>query len=90
MPEYLYKCENEHLEDVVHPMLWSTGVVCAVCDNLMWRVPQAVSVTWGGLAPSDGDLAPEIQQHLSTLDEQRADFEQIHDEHERRTDDTDD
>jgi hypothetical protein len=84
MPEYRYKDANGHKMDVVHPMAWSEPVICSTCGAEMWRVPQPVTVTWGGLAPSGGDLAPEIQQHLATADEQRDRFARAHEEHEGR------
>ena len=86
MPEYLYKDESGHTKKVIHRMMWSTAIVCTTCDAEMWRVPQRVTVTWGGLAPSAGDLAPDVQDIVNNADRNRAEFEEIHEHHERATD----
>lgn len=86
MPEYQYKDENGHVTTVTHRMLYSTGIVCTTCDAEMWRVPQPVLVTWGGLAPSAGDLAPDVQDIVNNADRNRAAFEEVHEKHERETD----
>lgn len=86
MPEYLYKDANGHTTSVVHPMMWSTGIVCTTCDLDMWRVPQPVTVTWGGLPPSAGDLSPGVRNMVDNADRNRAEFQEIHEKHERTTD----
>jgi hypothetical protein len=85
MPSYVYKCENGHTQDVIHRMLYTTGIVCVVCDARQWRVPQPITVTWGGLAPSGGNISPQVEAHINGADRARAEFEAVHDEHEKRT-----
>ena len=84
MPEYVYT-DGKHTKHATHPMEWSTGVICTLCGAEMWRKPQVAAVIWGGLPPSGGEPAPDIQQHLRNIDKSRDDFEREHDEHERRT-----
>ena len=84
MPEYLYTC-GRHSKHATHPMEWSTGVVCGLCGAEMWRKPQVVAVLWGGLPPSGGELAIDIQQHISNIDENRDAFAKEHEKHEQRT-----
>jgi hypothetical protein len=85
MGEYLYIDEQGHNLTVTHRMLYSSSVVCDACGAEMWRKPQPVSVTWGGLAPSGGELAPDVQELIDTAPERRAVFEAEHEAHERRT-----
>ena len=87
MPQYQYKDENGHMTTVTHRMMYSTGIVCTTCDAEMWRVPQSVMVTWGGLPPSGGDLAPDVQNIVNNADRNRAKFEETHENHERATSD---
>jgi hypothetical protein len=83
MPEYTYKDTSGHITSVTHRMLYSTAIVCTTCDAQMWRVPQSITVTWGGLAPSAGEPAPEVQDAIKNVDRNRAEFEEVHEEHER-------
>jgi hypothetical protein len=45
--------------------------VCPICDGQMWRKPQVVTVTWGGLKPSDGEHSPEFTNHINNIDQIR-------------------
>lgn len=85
MPEYLYTDELGHLSTVTHEMFYNGDVICDQCGAEMWRKPQPINVTWGGLAPSKGEVNPEVQHLLDTADERRAKFDAEHEEHERRT-----
>ena len=72
MPEYIYKDSN-HEVSVHHPMQYDEVVVCSVCGEEMWRVPQLVSVNWNGLPPSkETELSPEMK-HMIDNGEQRRD-----------------
>jgi hypothetical protein len=51
-------------------MFYTTGVICE-CGLEMWRKPQRVRVNWNGLRPSQGELAPDIQNMVNTEDERR-------------------
>lgn len=83
MPDYQYTDQNGHIYHATHRMLYSTGVTCTVCGAEMWRRPQPVMVSWGGLAPSQGDM-PLVGKHLiATADERRDAFLKLHEQHER-------
>jgi hypothetical protein len=84
MPNYTYT-DGMHTTTVTHRMLWSTAVVCATCGADMWRKPQAVTVLWGGMPPSGGELSLEIKQHMNNVDESRDKFSEEHEKHERET-----
>lgn len=85
MPTYTYIDANGHTETITEPMFCNAVHLCAACGLEMWRKPQAVSVTWGGLKPSGGYRSPEVQNLLDTVDERRDKLAQKHEEHERRT-----
>lgn len=71
MPEYIYLDNNHHTETVTHRMLYTTGIVCAACGLEMWRKPQPFLVNWGGIRPSQGELAPAIKEHIKRAPENR-------------------
>lgn len=84
MPEYTYIDSNEHRKEVVHRMLYSTGVICEICGEKMWRLPpRRVAVNWGGFSVSE--MSPEIQELYTDVDRKRDEFRERHDEHEKRT-----
>ena len=72
MPEYLYKCpwcgngSNER-----HSMEITSGVICRKCGAVMQKVPQMVSVNWGGNKPSDGGTPPLVSQMIADAPRQR-------------------
>jgi hypothetical protein len=68
-----------------HRMLYTTSIICGTCGAEMWRKPQPVTVTWGGLAPSGGEPSPAVQELLRTAPERRDAFEAEHEAHENRT-----
>jgi len=39
-------------------------ISCKECGGHMHRVPQAFSVNWGGLSPSQGEIHPNILNQL--------------------------
>ncbi len=86
MPNYKYKDASGHHTTVTHRMLYGTAVVCTTCDADMWRVPQRITVTWGGLAPSAGDLAPEVKAAINNEDRNRAASVKIQEAHDDKTD----
>lgn len=45
-------------------MLQSVETYCPECGQRMWRRPQSFLVNWNGPAPSQGDVAPAIKEHL--------------------------
>lgn len=60
MPEYTYT-DPQHHEAVMTISMKSTAVViCIACGAQMWRKPQLINVTWGGLRPSQGEIHPNI------------------------------
>ena len=85
MPEYLMLCRNGHKLNVNQHMATNERVICIECGSVMWRKPQVVRVNWNGLKPSQGELHPELKELVDTAPERRAEFEIVHEEHERRT-----
>ena len=83
MPEFIYVDENDHAQTVTHRMLYSTGIVCASCGLDMWRKPQSFAVNWSGLRPSQGELHPNVRDLIDGAPQRRAEFEGIHEEHEK-------
>ncbi|KPJ89946.1 MAG: hypothetical protein AMJ53_15260 [Gammaproteobacteria bacterium SG8_11] len=71
MPEYLYTDAEGHQVTKRHRMLYTTGIICDDCGGPMWRKPQPVAINWGGLAPSQGELAPELQRLTNESERQR-------------------
>lgn len=72
MPEYVYLDRNGHTWDLIRPMIDHEDVICEICGSVMWRKPQIFTVTWGGLAPSQGELNPEIKEHIEAAPENQA------------------
>ena len=85
MPNYTYTDENGHEFDCVLPYDFNDVIICTTCGAEMWRKPPSnVAVNWGGLSPSAMEsMSPEIASHMTDLDHKRAEFERIHDEHEK-------
>ncbi len=72
MPTYVYKCPESHYKEVLHRMLYSTGIVCD-CGEAMSRVPQVPSVVWGGLPPhKEHNIGPAAREVLDNYDANRA------------------
>lgn len=67
MPEYLYICPEGHPKPVNHRMDEDPTIICE-CGKKMHRKPQAVSVNWGGLKPSDVEQRPQVIQELVDRD----------------------
>lgn len=80
MPSYVYTCEQGHRIERRERMFYSTAVVCD-CGGEMHRVPQPFTVNWNGLAPSQGELHPNIRQHIENAPERR---EQVEAKYENR------
>ena len=74
MPEYIYICANGHELEVNEGMFCDAERICNQCDTVMWRKPMMPAVTWGGLSPSQGELAPVIQDIVDNEDENRANY----------------
>jgi hypothetical protein len=62
MPEYIYTDAYRHEQTATLPMTSTAVVICTACGAQMWRKPQPISVTWGGLRPSQGEIHPDIKQ----------------------------
>jgi len=71
MPEYVYTCVCKNELTVIEPMQVEKRPTCPKCGLTMWRKPQPFRVNWNGLKPSDGELPPEIRQHVDSADENR-------------------
>lgn len=84
MPEYIYS-DGQHRRTVTHGMTDMPPVYCTVCGALMHRVPQPVSITWGGNPPSKGGIHPLVEQLNATRDQRRDEFARKKEEHVKRT-----
>lgn len=73
MPEYIYRCVCKNEITVIEPMVidQKDRPTCPICGLMMWRKPQNVSVNWNGLAPSQGELAPALREHVLDADRRR-------------------
>ena len=74
MPEYTYICSEGHQRLVEEGMFSKVDYYCRDCGGKMWRKPQMPAVSWGGLRPSQGELAPAIQDMVSNEDENRDNY----------------
>lgn len=74
MPEYTYTDELGHIVTMTHKMMYNGPVHCTQCGGEMWKRPQLVAVTWGGLPPSSGELSPTIADHVRNADRNRDDY----------------
>ena len=73
MPEYTYICANGHERQVNEGMFSEVEIICK-CGEKMWRKPQMPAVVWGGLRPSQGELALSIQDMVDNEDENRDNY----------------
>jgi len=86
MPNYTYTDVNGHEFTVSRSFYDSDdGYVCDICGKDMHRAYQVPRINWGGLSPSQGEYHPEVQELLNTKDERRAQFDEEHEAHEKRT-----
>lgn len=85
MPEYSFRCRVcGHVTTVVQPMGAEHTAACEVCGGETHRLFGSPRVNWNGLAPSQGELAPAIREHIEHRQERREQFEEMHAAHERR------
>ena len=73
MPEYTYVCLEGHTKDIEKGMLEEVEVICR-CGEKMRRKFTMPHVSWGGLRPSQGELAPVIQDMVDNEDENRDNY----------------
>lgn len=74
MPEYIYICSEGHECTVEEEMNNKDEHICFICNEKMWRKPQMPAVNWGGLKPSQGELAYSIQDMVDNEDENRDNY----------------
>ena len=74
MPEYIYICANGHELEVKEGMFCDDERLCNECRTAMWRKPNMPAVNWNGLKPSQGELAPVIQDMVDYEDENRDNY----------------
>lgn len=74
MPEYTYKDANGHVVTMTHEMMYNGPVHCTLCGGEMWKVPQIVAVTWGGLPPSQENIHPNIAGHIRNVERNRDEY----------------
>lgn len=73
MPDYIYRCVNGHETSVTEPMFAQSEIICG-CGLAMWRKPQIVGVTWGGLPPSRAGMSPVVQDMIDGADKRRDEY----------------
>ena len=82
MASYTYTDESGHMQAVQHGMIDNPVIVCA-CGLDMWRMPpQSVSVSWGGLSPSNSiNRSVEVEDFINpnNVDERLDDYERKND-----------
>lgn len=84
MPDYTYTDPNGHTTTVTHRMLYTTAVICTICDAEMHRrPPQIAAVLWSDMRPSRGEYHPNFRRFLDTTDERRDKYEEKLDERHR-------
>lgn len=77
MPEYLYRCADCGYSDyIVHGMRDIPEVCCPVCGQPMKKRPVMLSVNWGGLRPSQGEIHPNIKRVIDDAPRRRD--EEVH------------
>lgn len=88
MPEYRYRCEDDHRQNIIERMLYSTARFCASCGTIMKRIPWATQVNWGGNLPSN-PRPPVVEKFLDPngIAARRDAFAEEHEAHEQRTSD---
>lgn len=86
MPEYKYRCEDDHRQSIIERMLYSTARLCVSCGTIMQRIPWAIQVNWGGDLPSKPRPAV-IEKFLDAngIAARRDAFAEEHELHEQRT-----
>ena len=48
-------------------------------------MPQKVRLNWDGIPPSKGEMSPVIKKAIEDAPRNRAEFEEIHEAHEKQT-----
>lgn len=74
MAEYTYICPEGHHRQIEEGMFSNVDYYCVECGGKMWRKPQMPAVNWGGLSPSQGELAPVIQDMVDHEDKNRDNY----------------
>lgn len=77
MPEYSFRCRAcGHVTTVAQPMQAEHTALCEVCGGGTYRLYGSPRVNWNGLAPSQGELAPAIREHIEHAQERREQIEE--------------
>ena len=71
MPTYDFVCQNKHRHEHTIPIGEPMQVTCPECGCEMRKVFVMPGINWGGLKPSQGELSPEIKQHINGVSESR-------------------
>jgi predicted nucleic acid-binding Zn ribbon protein len=76
MPQYLYKCKQNHLLTLAHSISECDQIVtCPRDGTTMHRVPLAVAVNWNGLPPHlEGTRSPAVQEFINNAPERQAQY----------------
>ena len=69
MPRYVYVCKTcGKTEEIAHKITALNDKYSCSMGHEMHRVPQTFSVNWNGPAPSQGELSPEVKNHLENYE----------------------
>ena len=86
MPSYIYRCSLCKWTDTrIHSMAACDDKHYCQCGGRAYRVPQKVRLNWDGIPPSMGEMSPVIKKAIEDAPRNRAEFEEIHEAHEKQT-----
>lgn len=63
MPTYVYRCDNDHRQEITHTMSFGGHFVCPKCGKSMKRVPQVVKFAFA-IMDAGQKNAKEINSYL--------------------------
>lgn len=64
MPQYLYRCPNNHVINVTHGMMETVQPFCPSCGEAMTKKPQVPTVLWSRFI----EPSPAVKHHLDNLE----------------------
>lgn len=80
MPTYEFRCVNNHVFEMDMDIGETCHVPCPTCGAEMRRRFTMPYVNWGGLKPSQGELAPAIKKMIADAPEERENLARMKEE----------
>jgi hypothetical protein len=71
MPVYRYHCDCGAVVERLLPSCVRDMQMCAECGGPLQRELSTFTVCWGGLAPSRGELEPQLKQFIDDAPRRR-------------------